>query len=203
MWRAAVRPSRPGILMSRIARSGSQLPDQLDRLVAPARLPDDLVALLLEELLQVEADDGFVFGDHDSGLRHSGSVPEWTCGGRRAGSGQCAGSSAAIRSRSASCSLDQRLDGAAEHVALRGRGRRRGAGPRGPRRRRAASRRPARAGAPPRRPPRGTASCSSVTASSARSFLSRSLASTRRRRRIDSLTAAILRARRPVAPRLG
>ena len=38
--------------------------DELDRLVAPAGLADDLVALLLEGLAQVEADDGFVLGDH-------------------------------------------------------------------------------------------------------------------------------------------
>ena len=50
MIRAASSPSMPGILMSRIARSGLQLADQLDRLVAAAGLADDVVALLLEGL---------------------------------------------------------------------------------------------------------------------------------------------------------
>ncbi len=40
---------------------------QLDGFVAPAGLADDVIALLLEELLQVEADDRFVFGDHHAG----------------------------------------------------------------------------------------------------------------------------------------
>ena len=45
---------------------GLELAHELDRLVAPARLADDLVALLLEGLLQVEADDGLVLGDDDA-----------------------------------------------------------------------------------------------------------------------------------------
>ena len=52
--------------MSRMARSGLQVADQLDGLVAAAGLADDLVALLLEGLAQVEADDGLVLGDHDT-----------------------------------------------------------------------------------------------------------------------------------------
>ena len=66
MIAAASSPSMPGILMSRMARSGSQLADQLDRLVAAAGLADDLVALFLEGLAQVETDDGLVLGDHDT-----------------------------------------------------------------------------------------------------------------------------------------
>ena len=76
--RAAARPSRPGILMSRMARSGSSSRDELDRLVAAAGLAHDLVALLLEGLLEVEADDGLVFGDHDAdghGGRSFGGSP--------------------------------------------------------------------------------------------------------------------------------
>ena len=53
--------------MSRMARSGCELADQLDGLVAAAGLAHDLVALLLEGLLQVEADDGLVLGDDDTG----------------------------------------------------------------------------------------------------------------------------------------
>ena len=45
---------------------GLELTDQLDRLVAAAGLADHLVALLLEGLLQVEADDGLVLGDDDA-----------------------------------------------------------------------------------------------------------------------------------------
>ena len=56
----------PGILMSRIARSGCSVADELDRLVAAAGLADDHVALLLEGLPKVHADDGLVLGDHDS-----------------------------------------------------------------------------------------------------------------------------------------
>ena len=55
--------------MSRMATSGSCSRDQLDGLVAPAGLAHHLVALLLEGLLEVEADDGLVLGDHDAG-RH-------------------------------------------------------------------------------------------------------------------------------------
>ena len=65
-WRAAERPSRPGILMSRITRSGRSSRTELDRLVAPPGLAHDVVALLFEELLEVEADDGLVLRDHDT-----------------------------------------------------------------------------------------------------------------------------------------
>ena len=73
------------------------LADELDGLVAAPGLAHDLVTLLFEELLEVEADDRFVLRDHDAcGIRH-GRAP-------RFGSGQWAESSAAIRSSSASCS---------------------------------------------------------------------------------------------------
>jgi len=36
------------------------------RLLAVARLGDDLVPGALEQVAQVEADDGFVFGDQDA-----------------------------------------------------------------------------------------------------------------------------------------
>ncbi len=42
------------------------LTHELDRLVASGGLADDLVALLLEELLEIEPDDRFVLGDHDA-----------------------------------------------------------------------------------------------------------------------------------------
>ena len=53
--------------MSRMARSGSCSFTSCDGLVAAAGLGDDLVALLLEGLLEIEADDGLVLGDHDTG----------------------------------------------------------------------------------------------------------------------------------------
>ena len=56
----------PGILTSRIARSGQQVTHEVDRLVAAPGLADDLVALFLEGLAQVHPDDGLVLGDHDS-----------------------------------------------------------------------------------------------------------------------------------------
>ena len=40
--------------------------DERDGLVTAAGLPDDLVALLLEDLLEVEADDRFVLGDNNA-----------------------------------------------------------------------------------------------------------------------------------------
>ena len=52
--------------MSRIARSGFELADELDRVVAAAGLADDLVALFLEDLLEIETDDRLVLGDHDA-----------------------------------------------------------------------------------------------------------------------------------------
>ena len=76
---------------------GLVLAHELDGLVAAPGLADDLVALLFEELLEIETDDRLVFRDHDAcGIRH-GRAP-WF------GSGQWAESSAAIRSSSASCS---------------------------------------------------------------------------------------------------
>ena len=57
----------PGILMSRMARSGGAASHELHGFVARAGLADHLVALLLEGPPQVEADDGLVFGDHHAG----------------------------------------------------------------------------------------------------------------------------------------
>ena len=62
--RAADEPVEPGHLDVEDGEVGLELADQLDGLVAPAGLAHDLVALLLEGLLEVEADDGLVFGDH-------------------------------------------------------------------------------------------------------------------------------------------
>ena len=64
----------PGILMSRIARSGLSVADELDGLVAAAGLADDFVALFLEDLLEVEPDDGLVLGEDDS------RTVRWTLG---------------------------------------------------------------------------------------------------------------------------
>ena len=51
---------------------GQQVTDEVDGRVAATGLADDLVALLLQRLAQVHADDGFVFGDHDAD-RHAAS----------------------------------------------------------------------------------------------------------------------------------
>ena len=73
---------------------GLQLAHELDRLVAAAGLADDLVALFLEDLLEIETDDRLVFGDHDAhGFAHrfgplsgslktegAGSGARWPCG---------------------------------------------------------------------------------------------------------------------------
>ena len=40
--------------------------DQLDGFVAASGLADDLIPLLLHDLLEVEADDGLVFCDHET-----------------------------------------------------------------------------------------------------------------------------------------
>ena len=79
---------------------GLQLTDELDRLVAPAGLADDVVTLLDEELLEVEADDRFVLGDDDAG------TGDCVSRGHRglAETVQRAESSAEMRSRRASCS---------------------------------------------------------------------------------------------------
>ena len=66
MIRAASRPSMPGILMSRIARSGRRSRTSVDGLVAATGLAHDVVALLFQGLTQVEADDCFVLGDHNT-----------------------------------------------------------------------------------------------------------------------------------------
>ena len=46
---------------------GLEAPHQLDGFVAAAGLGDDLVPLFLEGFLEVEADDGLVLSDHDTG----------------------------------------------------------------------------------------------------------------------------------------
>ncbi len=51
---------------------GLLLFDQLHGLVAPAGLTDHFVAGRNEDLLEVEPDDRFVFGDHDAGQRSHG-----------------------------------------------------------------------------------------------------------------------------------
>ena len=82
--RAADEAVEPGHLDVEDGDVGLVRPDQLDGLVAPAGLADDLVALLLEGLLQVEADDGLVLGDDDAG-RHR-ALPFVVGLGRRRGS---------------------------------------------------------------------------------------------------------------------
>ena len=83
---------------------GLQLADELDRLVAAAGLADDLVALLLEDLLEVETDDRLVLGDHDAhGLGHRFRASHRVAR-REVGRPAAIGSSAAMRSSSASCS---------------------------------------------------------------------------------------------------
>jgi hypothetical protein len=52
--------------MSRSREVGTERADELDGLVTTAGLADDLVALLLEGLAQVETDDRLVLGDDDS-----------------------------------------------------------------------------------------------------------------------------------------
>ena len=52
--------------MSRITRSGRSVAHELDGFVAAAGFADDVVALLLEELPEIEADDRLVLGDHDA-----------------------------------------------------------------------------------------------------------------------------------------
>ena len=130
IWRAAERPSRPGHLDVEDREVGLELADELDRLVAAAGLADDVVALLLEELLEVEADDRLVLGDDDAGGRVGGST-------RVRPRAQRAESSADMRSSSASCSRSSSRDRSARARRGGGPARRRGGGRRGPRRRRA------------------------------------------------------------------
>ncbi len=52
--------------MSRIARSGLELADELDRVIAATGLPDHLVALFFEDLFEIETNDRLVLGDHDA-----------------------------------------------------------------------------------------------------------------------------------------
>jgi hypothetical protein len=61
------QPVEAGHLDVEDGEVGLELAHELDGLVASAGLADDLVALLLEGLLQVEADDGLVLGDDDAG----------------------------------------------------------------------------------------------------------------------------------------
>ena len=62
---------------------GVELAHELDRVVAAAGLPHDLVVLLLEDLLEVEADDRLVFGEDDAyGLGHRGAPASEAVGGR-------------------------------------------------------------------------------------------------------------------------
>ena len=51
--------------MSKIATSGLRLAGELDRLEPVSRLADDVDAVLLQHLLQIEADDRLVFGDQN------------------------------------------------------------------------------------------------------------------------------------------
>ena len=75
MARAAARPSEPGIFTSRITRSGWWVADQLDGLVPPAGLPHHVVALVQQDLLEIEPDDRFVLGDdHTPGHGSSGQI---------------------------------------------------------------------------------------------------------------------------------
>src|SRR5690606_10209858 len=90
---------------------GGELADQLDGFVAPAGLPHDLVALLLEGLLQVEADDGLVFGDDDTGA-HRGVLSEGDGGGQGL-------ASAVSRSRSSSWVASRRAISAASSARCR------------------------------------------------------------------------------------
>ena len=66
--------------MSSTARSGAQLAGHRHGLVPPTGLAHDLVALLLEGLAQVEADDGLVLGD-----QHAQSAPGPSSTGVRQG----------------------------------------------------------------------------------------------------------------------
>ena len=94
---------------------GLELAHELDRLVAAAGLADDLVALFLEDLLEVEADDRLVLGDDDTD-RVGHERPFGSSGWFR--TAQCDGSSAAMRSSSASCSRSSSAIERAQRVAV-------------------------------------------------------------------------------------
>ena len=66
---AAEIPSSTGIFTSRTTRSGAVLGGEGDRRLAVAGLADDVVALLLEHLPEVQADERLVLGDHHAGCR--------------------------------------------------------------------------------------------------------------------------------------
>ena len=76
------QPVEAGHLHVEDDQVGNQVAHEVDGLVAAPGLADDLVALLLEQLLQVEADDRFVFGDDDT---RSGTGTGGTGRGHRVG----------------------------------------------------------------------------------------------------------------------
>ena len=196
--RAADRPSRPGILMSRMATSGSSALTSVDGLVAPAGLAHDLVALLLEGLLEVEADDGLVLGDDDAG-RHSGrTFRGWSVGADRTDPGHRGDAASGRRHRRRVSSTARRGGGRAARPGCSRAGRsrprprrgatasrRRGSGPRGAPARRAASRTTSARSRASSASSAKCASCSSATARSRRSALSCSATSVRRRSTTD------------------
>ena len=82
------QPVHPRHLDVEDGEVGVEVADELDGLVAPAGLADDFVALFFEQLLQVEADDGLVLGDHDArGVVFTG----WRSGGWSGLRGQLVG----------------------------------------------------------------------------------------------------------------
>ena len=145
--RAAVRPSMPGILMSRIARSGLSSRTSSDGVVAAAGFADDLVVLFFEDLLEVEANDRLVFGED---RRERVSSPRRTLHrtSRRSSTAPrpCGRAGRFARSRARRPRAGACLAGGSAH--------RRAAACRGPRRRRPASPRRASAAGHPRLRPR-------------------------------------------------
>ncbi len=134
---------------------GIELAHEVDRVIAAAGLTDDFVALFLEGLLQVEADDGLVFGDDDTdrawSLRGNLSVSRGWGGTRMTGQARTAARRPCGRAGHPARARARRCGHGPAHPAG-DRGHRHGGGSRGPRRPRAASRRPAPA-AERRRPP--------------------------------------------------
>ena len=63
---AAEMPSSTGILTSRMTRSGRRAVSQLHGRLAVAGLGHDLVPLFLQHLLEVQADQRLILGDHDA-----------------------------------------------------------------------------------------------------------------------------------------